>query len=230
MMTWWVSTESFGVGKTFVFQLVPMEVFNNAKGKIVGSKKIKIIKKKKKSKSAIRFIQTDYAQRFILAWIELKVLCFVTHKAQHGDRDWLGLFSAARGPGTTSETSGSGSASGPCWACDLETARKRGNQVNITQHNTTPKPSSSSFSSSSTSMCCHSAKRKVAKGRDISIVSVPLATRVHQSGPVYFPFHRSELKKSLKCTYHHTQAVHFRPSAQREPTCWAKVSALTLGL
>lgn len=37
-----------------------------------------------------------------------------THKAQHDDTSWLGLSSAVRGQGKTSETSSSGSASDPC--------------------------------------------------------------------------------------------------------------------
>ena len=37
-----------------------------------------------------------------------------THKAQHGDTDWLGWSSAAHGRAKTFETSSSGSASGPC--------------------------------------------------------------------------------------------------------------------
>lgn len=44
----------------------------------------------------------------------LKQHGFITHKAQHGDIDWLGWFSATRGQVMFSETLSSRSALGPC--------------------------------------------------------------------------------------------------------------------
>lgn len=63
------------------------------------------------------------------------------------------------------------------------------------------------------------AKIKVAKGRDISNANVPLATRVHESGPAHSSLHRLLRRKEVSEHARNITPELYISGLQREPTC-----------
>lgn len=117
---------------------------------------------------------------------------------------------------------------------------KKQEEKNSSKHNSTSQNLLRSVLSS-LSMWCHSTKRKVVKGHDISIVKMPLGAKVQKSGHVYFPFFfaKTEVlqfkkKKSLWNTHiiisvlYISSLQHGERLCSHTAICWAQVSVLML--